>query len=66
MLNWIAWNRTVLAIKLYLRQTVLFEIEMFWHIAVCKQKLFLILNWIVWNRTVWLNWIALNRNVFDS
>ena len=23
------------------------------------------LNWIAWIRTVWLNWLALNRNVFD-
>ena len=26
----------------------------------------LMLNWIIWNGTVSLNWIALNRNVFDD
>ena len=30
----------------------MFEIELFWHLTVCKQKTILILNWTVWNRTV--------------
>ena len=28
----------------------MFEVEVFWHLTVCKQRI--ILNWIVWNRTV--------------
>ena len=32
--------------------TELFEIKLFWHLTVCKQKTVLMLNWIVWNRTV--------------
>ena len=28
----------------------MFEIELFWHLTLCKQKTTLILNWIVWNR----------------
>ena len=30
-----------LALKLYLRKTELFKIELFWHLTVCKQKLYL-------------------------
>ena len=57
MLNWIAWNRTVLTFKLrtYAKLNCLtffltpklyshwtkFEIELFWHSIVCKQKLYL-------------------------
>ena len=68
MLNWTDWNSTVLICKL--------EIELSWPIKLCKtesfeMELFLTfklhtLNWILWNRTVWLDWIALNRNVFDN
>ena len=50
MLNWIAWNKIIFDIKtVYLCLTELFEIELFWHLIVCKQKSVLILNWIVWN-----------------
>ena len=41
ILNWIAWNRTVLTLKLYLRKTELFEIEQFWYLTGWKQKLYL-------------------------
>ena len=37
----IFWNGTVGTLKLYLGLTELFEIELFWHLAVCKQKLYL-------------------------
>ena len=30
-----------LTLKLYLHKTELFEIEQFWHLPVCKQKLYL-------------------------
>ena len=30
-----------LKLKLYLRETELFEIELFWHLTVCKQKIYL-------------------------
>ena len=40
------------------------EIELFWHLNLCKPKTIHILNWIVWIRTGWLNWIAWNRNDF--
>ena len=39
----------------YLCLTELFEIELFWHLAVCKQKTVLRLNWIVCNKTVYKN-----------
>ena len=29
-----------LTLKIYLREIELFEIEMFWHLTVCKQKLY--------------------------
>ena len=55
MLNWIAWNRTVFVFEpVYLCSTELFEMELFWHLTVWKQKTILILNWIVWNRTVYM------------
>ena len=41
MLNWIAWNRTVFDIEIVLRETELFEIELFCHLTVCKQNLYL-------------------------
>ena len=47
MLNWIVfwhWNCTYAKLNY-------FEIELFWHLTVCKQKTILIQNWIVWNRT---------------
>ena len=30
-----------LSLELYLHQTEVFEIELFWHLSVCKQNLFL-------------------------
>ena len=30
-----------LTLKLYLRQTELFEMELFWHLTVCKPNLYL-------------------------
>ena len=39
MLKWIVWNRTVFDIETVL--TELFEIELFWHLTVCGQKLYL-------------------------
>ena len=61
MLNWIAWNRTVLAIKLHTYATL----------NCLKWNCFCMLNWIVWNRTVFwdwncvlvFNWIVWNRAV---
>ena len=41
MLNWIVWYRTVFDIKIVLSKTELFEIELFWHLTLCKQKLYL-------------------------
>ena len=41
MLNWIVWNTTVFYIRTVLRYTELFKIELFWHLTVCKQKLYL-------------------------
>ena len=56
MLNWITWNKTVLifklrtvlfemelflTLKLCLRWTELFEIELFWRLTVRRQKLYL-------------------------
>ena len=53
MLNWIAWNKTVLTFKLrpYAKlncvkrnlnaKLKLFEIELIWHLTVCKQKQYL-------------------------
>ena len=58
MLNWIAWNRTVLTFK-QCHYAKLNCLEWNW---------FCMLNWIVWNRTVFdidtvlrLNWIIWNR-----
>ena len=42
MINWIVWNRTVFDIETAnLCSTELFEMELFWHLPVCKQKLYL-------------------------
>ena len=42
MLNWIIWNGTVFDIEtVYLHKIELFEIELFRHLTVCKQKLLL-------------------------
>ena len=38
MLSWIIWNGTVFDIETVLRLTELFEIELLWHLTVCKQK----------------------------
>ena len=79
MLNWIAWNRTVLTFKLLtwarlncLKWICLCTLNwIVWNRIVltfnCEwTKAILILNWIVWIGTVWLKWIAWNRNVFDN
>ena len=65
MLNWIIWNGTVFDIET-VHWTELFNIELFLHLTVCKQKSILTLNWIIWIRTVWINWIAWNRNAFNN
>ena len=36
----------------------MFEIEIFWHLTVCKKTVFII-NWIVWNTTV-----SMYKNVY--
>ena len=41
MLNWTAWNTTVLTSKLYLCENDLFEVEPFWHLTVHGQTLYL-------------------------
>ena len=42
MLNWIFKNKTVFDIEtVYLGEIKLFEIELFWYLTVCKQKLYL-------------------------
>ena len=41
MLNWIVRNITVFDIETILRYADLFEIELFWHLTVSKQKLYL-------------------------
>ena len=45
MLNWIVWNRTVFDIEIdFDIETLLAEllnIELFWHLTVCKQNLYL-------------------------
>ena len=33
ILNWIVWNGTV-----FVSWTEMFEIELFWHLTVCKQN----------------------------
>ena len=58
MLNWNVRNRTVFDIE-----TVPILNWIVWNITVLT---FNILNWIVWIRTIWLNYIAWNRNFFDS
>ena len=61
MLNWTAWDRTVLT----------FILRTYAELNCLKWNYFCVLNWIVWNRTVFdietifgLNWIAWNRTVF--
>ena len=41
MQNWIIWNRFFFILKLYLRETELFHIEMIWHLTACEQNLYL-------------------------
>ena len=36
MLNWMVWNGTVFDFE-----TELFNIELFWHLTVCKHNLYL-------------------------
>ena len=38
----------------YLSLTEFFEIVLFWHLTMCKQKTKLRLNWIVWNIFVYM------------
>ena len=61
MLNWIAWNWTVLTFKL----------RTYAKLNCLKWNCFCILNWIVWNGTIFnietvltLNWIAWSRIFF--
>ena len=44
---------------MYLCETELFEIELFWHL-----KCVLMINWIVWNRSVnrFKNWYGIKTN----
>ena len=44
MLNWIIWNRIFLTLELYLHETELFNLELFWHFAVCNRNLYLYLT----------------------
>ena len=39
MQNWIAWSRSDFHIETVQHETDLFEIELFWHLTVHKQKL---------------------------
>ena len=41
MLNWIVWNGTVFYFEAVLTLIELFNIELFWHLTVCKQNLYL-------------------------
>ena len=61
MLNWVAWNWTVL----------IFKLRTYAQLNYLQWNCFCILNWIVWNRTVFdietlltLNWIVWNRTVY--
>ena len=40
LLNWIVGIELFLTLKLFLHYTELFEIELFWHLTGCKQKLY--------------------------
>ena len=64
MMNWIVWNWTVFDIEylLTLNWIVWYRTVLTFHCV--QRKSVLILNWISWIRTVWINWIALNGNVF--
>ena len=42
MLNWIVWNGTVFDIETVLTLNW-FNIELFWHLTVCKQNLYVYL-----------------------
>ena len=42
MLNWIVWNGTVFDIETVLTLNWI-DIELFWHLTVCKQNLYLYL-----------------------
>ena len=44
MLNWIVWNRTVFDIEIVFILNWMFNIELFWHVTVCKQNLYLYLT----------------------
>ena len=43
-----------LELFIFVEQTELLWIELFLHLAVCKQKTVLMLNWIVWNIKVYM------------
>ena len=40
MLNWIVWNGTVCGIETVLTLNWIVNIELFWHLTVCKQNLY--------------------------
>ena len=44
MLDWIVINRTV-----FICWTELFEMELFWHLTTCQQKIISKPNRVVWN-----------------
>ena len=39
MLNLIIWNRTVFDIESVFTLTKLFDLQLFWHLTLCKQNL---------------------------
>ena len=41
MLNWIVWNGTVFDIGNVVTLNLFVNIELFWHLTVCKQNLYL-------------------------
>ena len=40
MLNWIVWNGTVFDIETLFTLNWVFNIELFWHLTVCKENLY--------------------------
>ena len=57
MLNWIVWNGTVFDIG-----TELFNTDLFWHLTLSKQNLYLYSTKLA-ELEAWINRIAWNRNV---
>ena len=41
MLNWIVLNRTVFNFETVLMLNELFNIELFWHLTVCEENLYI-------------------------